>query len=478
MSEISVKTEDLMCPITLDWLEDPIALPCCGRAVSRGAFLLWQGSYNHCPICRQNIVGFAGASVPRLINMAYLVEHAIASNVPKPEIKKLQPQTWKAKIHKLRNNNAMNETVIGRLELSTSDNKYNFKTLVIPVIDRSGSMSGHPTTQVKYSLNRIVDLLYDNPQLIANLVTYDDMYEVIELNTSVPIEHNRARIAQIPSGGGTAFGAAFTGIIKVIEKYKTVPEISSIVIIFLTDGEDCIPKEKRVGSVKNLKEKIEKIWDKKYIIHSVGFGGQHDADFLNALRQIGTQEGAYRYADPGENADNLSGKINSLLDVIAESSTIPLKLLPFENTPPVIAGDMDKYWLNLKGIHSYKPIEIKLSVNNEEPITVQAEYAEDENDPKIWESWYTYLIDEIASELLILTNQKENTLDKQIHCELLEQRSRAIISRIAGDSANAVRLTKLMETLKAIKTPQSAVLSASCSRRTRRICTTIRSPSR
>lgn len=26
---------DLMCPILLDWLEDPIIMPCCGKAVSK-----------------------------------------------------------------------------------------------------------------------------------------------------------------------------------------------------------------------------------------------------------------------------------------------------------------------------------------------------------------------------------------------------------------------------------------------------------
>jgi len=26
---------DLMCPILLDWLEDPIIMPCCGKTVSK-----------------------------------------------------------------------------------------------------------------------------------------------------------------------------------------------------------------------------------------------------------------------------------------------------------------------------------------------------------------------------------------------------------------------------------------------------------
>jgi len=360
-----------------------------------------------------------------------------------------EPAKWNAKIHKLCNNNGMNQTVIGRLELTTTNKDYNFKTLLIPVIDRSGSMAGNPTTQVKYSLNRIVDLIYSSKQIITNLVIYDDMYDIIELNTNVPIEQSHQTINTMNCyGSGTAFGAAFTGIIKILEKHKTNPEISSVVIIFLTDGEDVIPKEKRVNSVNNFKKKLERVWNKKYVVHSVGFGAAHDANFLNALRQIGTTEGAYRYADPIEDNDILSGKINSLLDVIGQSSSIPLNL---ESNIPVISGENDKYWLNLQGINLLNPLEFKLTVGDEVPIMIKAEYAEDENDSKIWELWYTYLVDEIASELLLLSNQKENTLDKQIHCELLEQRSRAILTRLDGTSPNAVRLEKLMETLKSIR---------------------------
>ena len=360
------------------------------------------------------------------------------------------PSKWNAKIHKLCNNNGMNQTVIGRLELTTTNKNYNFKTLLIPVIDRSGSMAGNPTIQVKYSLNRIVDLIYSNKQIITNLVVYDDMYDIIELNTNVPIEQSHQTINTMNCyGSGTAFGAAFTGIIKILEKHKANPEISSVVIIFLTDGEDVIPKEKRVNSVKNFKTKLERVWNKKYVVHSVGFGAAHDANFLNALRQIGTAEGAYRYADPTEDNDILSGKINSLLDVIGQSSSIPLKL---ESNIPVISGENDKYWLNLQGIKLLNPLEFKLTIGDEEPMTIKAEYAEDENDSKIWELWYTYLVDEIASELLLLSNQKENTLDKQIHCELLEQRSRAILTKLDGTSPNAKRLETLMETLKTIRT--------------------------
>jgi len=45
-----------------------------------------------------------------------------------------------------------------------------------------------------------------------------------------------------------------------------------------------------------------------------------------------------------------------------------------------------------------------------------------------------------------------NTLDRQIHCELLEQRSRAIMTRIDSTSSNATRLQSLVNTIKMLKT--------------------------
>lgn len=74
----------------------------------------------------------------------------------------------------------------------------------------------------------------------------------------------------------------------------------------------------------------------------MGFGTNHDYDFLNSLRLIGTEEGAYRYADPNEDDDILSGKINGVLDVIAKSSCIPLKILP-ESNLEILGGSNGKF---------------------------------------------------------------------------------------------------------------------------------------
>ena len=49
---------DLTCPITLDYLEHPICLPCCGKAVSKVALLHHLECSKTCPLCRYNLSQF------------------------------------------------------------------------------------------------------------------------------------------------------------------------------------------------------------------------------------------------------------------------------------------------------------------------------------------------------------------------------------------------------------------------------------
>jgi len=438
--------DDLMCPITMDWLEDPITLPCCGRAISREPMVQWKQNSDNCPACNQQLDNFNPMTVAKSINIAYLVEKAKNEGaVPELFKQEKKESKWVAQIHKLCNNDAVYQTVIGKLHISNTDNKYQFKTLILPVVDESGSMSGAPNRQVKYSLHRILDMTYKHSQLMTTVIGYSDNAVNFEIDTKMPQALFRDSVEKVGRGGGTSFKSAFEEILKICKKHVANPDISSIVIIFLTDGEDsAVTKDKRIELVNNLKTEMKKIWTKEFVVHTVGFGGSHDYNFLNNLRQIGTSEGAYRYADPGEDTDSLSNKINSLLDVIAASSSIPLKIS--KSSVPILSGDNDKYWVELTG-HQEAP-EFEITINDQEAVKIQAEFGENENDPKVWDEWYTQLVDEIANEILMLSTSKIDSLDKEIHCELLQQRINAILMRIDSTSANAGRLEKLRESLK------------------------------
>jgi len=440
--------DNLKCPITLDLLEDPITLPC-GHSVSRQPMILWFNQSNKCPSCNTELFNYDPATAPKAINLAYLVEEENKKQ-PLELFKPKVESKWCAKVNVLSNNENVYQTVIGKLQITNLDKNYFFKTLLVPIVDKSGSMAGNPTKQVIYSLNRIIDMTYKLPQIMTSIVHYDDRAINIEINKLQPIEYFRNYVAGKTDGGGTAFRSAFDELIKICDKHKNDKEISSMVVIFLTDGEDSnVNKANRNELVKKLKIDIEKIWDRDYTVHSIGFGAGHDFDFLNGLRQIGKVEGAYRFADPSEDADSLSNKINSLLDVIAQSSTIPLKVVSVPDKMNIITGDNGKYWIDITKCNRIDS-ELKISVNEEDPITINIEYVDGENNMEIWNEWYAYLIDEIASEILLLSKE-DQSLDKQLHCELIHQRSRSIFARSNIKAENIERLEKLIETLKSIE---------------------------
>jgi len=78
MDEQKNNNHHLFCPISGDWLEDPVFLPCCGRhqAVSRQQILYWLNRSNTCPFCRRNLCYINVCNLPRCIDLSNMVEKA------------------------------------------------------------------------------------------------------------------------------------------------------------------------------------------------------------------------------------------------------------------------------------------------------------------------------------------------------------------------------------------------------------------
>jgi ankyrin repeat protein/Mg-chelatase subunit ChlD len=446
-----------MCPISLDWLVDPVSLPCCGKAISRDSLATWLQNTQNCPLCHNEdkFYNFDVNGVPKLVNLAYMVEQEQAKGNQLSSLfeKDNKVSEWKASINILSSDSLACPTVIGKLQISNNNNKFNFKKLVIAVIDKSGSMGGNPIKQAEYSVNRLVDMTYKHKHLVTNLVAYGDSKQILDINTAYNIAHHQPKISQVLSGGGgTSFSSAFNGIVEVCNKYKDDNEVTSAEIIFLTDGHDsyATTEAARTLLVTSLKNDMAKYWNKKYTVHTVGFGKGYDDKFLNKLSKIGTSEGACKDADPSEDSDILSSKINSIINVIAASSAVPITLLDSNPKVKIISGDNGLYWINLTNCNLGEEYSFNITVNNADPITVVAKFAEDENDKTIWNEWYTHLVDEIASELLSLSTQPIDSLDKQIHCELLEQRSQSILARLSEGDNNLERVEQALLTLKTL----------------------------
>lgn len=453
MSHASIQVSDpidpdLICPLLFDLFEDPVQLPCCGKAVSRLPIIQAVEYSPNCPLCRDEISNTDFTRLPTMRNLVGLVENARnrGVNVQSQEsgsildrIKDLcsgllvDKGEWKATLKLLRDERSAYRSRIGKLEIS--NNKVIYKTLVIPVIDRSGSMGGTPMVQVRYSLKRLVDLTYDNPNLITTVVTYDDRVDTYPINTTTPRAHFDGIFSVLDARGGTSFKSAFSGIVNVATTHANASDVASMIIVFLTDGEDSsVRKEERFRLVQSLQEDIRKVWSKDFTIHSIGFGSNHDYDFLNSLRLIGTEEGAYRYADPREDDDILSGKINSVLDVISKSSSIPMKILP-ESDIQVLNGSNGKFWVTPKP-KELDNLNVVFTVDDGPPISIIPKVSES---MELWTEWYSKLIDDIASELLILakdnksivpiSNGNDADLERELHIELLVRRANSIMGK-------------------------------------------------
>jgi uncharacterized protein with von Willebrand factor type A (vWA) domain len=159
------------------------------------------------------------------------------------------------------------------LDIKCLDPSIKSKTLLIPVIDESGSMSGNPTKQAIYSLQRIADLTFQNRNLITHMIGYssDNQSHKVEPDINSLEYYHKLIQDKFGRGGGTSFTSAFKGVMDCLHIYKSNPDITSVEIIFLTDGEDSDIKD-RTQLVKKLKTDFENEWKIQYRVNCIGFG--------------------------------------------------------------------------------------------------------------------------------------------------------------------------------------------------------------
>jgi ankyrin repeat protein len=446
--QVSFSSDYLKCPILLDYYEDPVQTTCCGKWISRDPFVQCYDTYQNCPLCHIDLdENEDPRNLQTIKDLQYLCEEARKNNFVLPTSKISGVNAlYTAKLHCLTNN--VTGSMIGQLNIASSK-KLNFKTLLIPVLDKSGSMSGSPFNQCKYSMDRLIDLTYLHKHLVTNIITYSDSAQTYEIGTHCPDSYYKNLIAGMSAGGGTSFTAAFSQIIQVLKKYSSDPDISSAIIVFLTDGDDSrVTKDNRGMLVTNLQKQIQSAWTKDYNVHTIGFGGAHDADFLDSLRKMTPVEGAYRFADPSENTDSLSVKINSILDVVTSSMIIPIKIL--SSDIKILGGEHTKYWARISPIDCLEPRTITISVSGDQH-TILLGVDEDQNDIGVWDEWYTHLTSQLITEVMSIPKSDHLSLEHEIHLGLLEQRTNAIMMKVSQDSDIYNRLLKVSETIENVK---------------------------
>lgn len=429
---------ELNCPITLELFEDPITTPQCGHTFSRMALYQHLQNSNYCPVCRTDISDFDSLNAPKSINIAYLVDqHKNCVNQPLENLYSPIESKWIATISKIYN--PINEITLGKLNITNSDENLissQFKTMIIPVIDESGSMGGNPFKQAAKSLKSILKYVYNKKFLESIIIKYESYAKSIPINKLNPIQTYDSEIDNFASGG-TSFKAAFDEIIKNYNIHKTDPSISSFAVIFLTDGDD----SRAMHELECFKQKLDK--SKPIIFHSIGFGSSHNYELLNNISKLGTQDGAYRYADQNENDEILFNKIMSVIDVITKNIVIPIEINKFPDGVKLIKSDYPNYWINISNITDN--IEFDVSINGEIHKIIPT-FLGEEMEESTWNEWYKNLIDDIASEIIIINKYKlpDEKLDKTLHIQLLKQRIKSILPKLT-EISEIERLKKLSE---------------------------------
>jgi ankyrin repeat protein/uncharacterized protein YegL len=453
--------EDITCIFSGEFMEDPITTPQCGHTFSRQPLKDYRdarGDDFDCPICRTDLTEFDVDNAPKNIVIANIIDSMKEQGKEPPIIKVTEPILWSADLYHLKNVED-ESTNVSCIEIKTNISLNQNKCLLIPIIDRSGSMSGNPMTQVNYSMKRVIDTTKQSSNLITNIIIYDDTYEILDIQ--------KASQNPITARGGTNFRSAFKGLFEVLKKYKDDPFVCSAVIIFLTDGQDCSGDKTKL--TPELKEGIETNWNKPSTVHTIGFGNNHEFQLLDSMRKAGQLEGAYRFADPNENIDSLSAKINSIFDTIASSinTEITIKLdtlIPLEYSMNEFKCNLScdvekketisKYQLFVKRPALLDENLVVLFGHQEVHIPINPQHENDEetktNILTLWSTWTNKLIDNIANEIIELsTNKLPDDLNKDIYYALLQQRIKTIQSQLT-DETQEQRLTTLNDTFKQI----------------------------
>ncbi|EFC38207.1 predicted protein [Naegleria gruberi] len=441
--------DDLLCPISRELLEDPIVVPCCGRAFSRQSLANYFSTieYRTCPCCRGNLDEFDVESAPKNVNLASLIDQVLNPNNSNQKVEQVEEKSlFRIEVEHLID---LDDHDIGVAELTihVNDPSLNPKpTLFIALADVSGSMQGRPWEQVCTSLKHFAQQSFNNPAIICRMVAYESSAKEIDMKGT--LQSIIRNIETAFTGGGTDFASAFQLACTIITREsgqdrENLP-FGNVVITFLTDGED-FSKVGKPGGLQYLSEEINRVYRGDITIHTVGFGSHHNLELLDNIRKVGTIEGAYRYANYDDNNDVICGKLTSIFDSVSSSSTVSadivlpegMKMLSASGSNPSV--DSNIYRINVpvnssgKGLitryvscepESEKSLRTELRMTGKEPLVLEVKQTRCPQRLRLksLQRLASHHVDQLASQTLQLSNIDRKQYGEELfvfHCELL-----------------------------------------------------------
>lgn len=499
---------DLQCPISLSLLEDPITVPCCGKAFSRLSLVQCMASKPDCPMCNTNLeyLNFDPLTATKNVVLSGLIETLKNSSINTDSVEEeiiIDGQEWACSLAPIY---GKDKKLLSVAELNLSLTKAEFVTrpsLFITVVDKSGSMGGNPWNQVQAALLHIMSLSRNNSSVKTIIITYDSSARIV--NTSGTEADVNRIIKTMSAGGGTNFSAAFDKIKEVLDTYicsddkelQNAPNnISNVIVSFLTDGQ---AGGNTVQLATDFKQLLNSIWPttkSPLSVHSIGFGRSCDKAFLENLRKAGSTDGTFRYAEPQDDGDSLCFKLQSLFEVASKASSVPIHMkivaaagqeytnFVFKNSDTRVASDeytselninypIDRYktglfqqWIYLLG--DTNPIigldlgSVIINSHLDDNLTIPIVLAtlgdnEDKDDMNnlIFDKLMSSMIDEMASELLELSKDTSYSKDTMfLHLDLILQRIDAMVGS-TNDQILIDRLEYLALEIDSIKSGNS-----------------------
>eukprot|EP00697_Spironema_sp_BW2_P005122 gnl/Spiro4/16908_TR9117_c0_g1_i1.p1 gnl/Spiro4/16908_TR9117_c0_g1~~gnl/Spiro4/16908_TR9117_c0_g1_i1.p1 ORF type:complete len:1272 (-),score=436.55 gnl/Spiro4/16908_TR9117_c0_g1_i1:98-3913(-) len=216
-------------------------------------------------------------------------------------------------------------------------------------------------------------------------------------------------------------------------------------------------------------------WEKKLTVHTVGFSQSHDFAFLNDLRKVGTSEGVFNYADPGDDSDTLCGKLSHLADsVIACTSLVarvtspyPVRpgnssVLPLLPTPTsgastsTTAAPDPRFNFNLqfamqdgRGSATFF-VDLDKTVAQSITLTtsgvsqdcfLHVNASSPDADSEVFARWIGHLVAEFVQEAMVLAScADQRSTGFKLHCAFLLQRARWLELHVQRDESMRSRL--------------------------------------
>ena len=197
------------------------------------------------------------------------------------------------------------------------------------VLDRSGSMEGHPLEAAKGSLLKLIDRLA--PQDSFGLVAFDDTALVVAPTRTMADHHMpslRKAIREMQPGGSTDISA---GYLMGLRELNRVQATGGSTLLLISDGHanagEQDPKFFAEVSTKSAGDKVT--------TSTIGLGTGYDETILEALAQGGG--GAHRFAGTIDEAVGaIAAEVDDLLDKTIVNAVLRLTPTAAMTTTPAI----------------------------------------------------------------------------------------------------------------------------------------------